>query len=68
MDEFGFDNGDEVTILTDFGVFCEVATVFLDGRLGRSENVAFFVKGESEGGAPFSETEAEIIVFLETRG
>lgn len=67
VNKFGFDDGDKMTILADFGIMCEVATVFVDSGLGRGENIAFFIKGESEGGAPFGETEAEIIVLLETR-
>ena len=42
--------------------------VDIDGGVGGGENVAVFIKTNFEGGAPFGETEAHLIVFAEAVG
>ena len=67
VDDFGFDDGDEAGLLAGFGVLGEGLAVLVDGVVGGSENVVILINTKLEGGAPFGETEAHLIVFGETR-
>ena len=65
VDDFGFDDGDEAGLLAGFGVSREGLAVLVDGVVGGGEDVATMIDAEFEGGAPFGETEAHLIVFGE---
>ena len=67
VDDFGFDDGDEAGLLAGFGVSREGLAVLVDGVVGGSENIAILIDAEFEGGAPFGETEAHLVILGETR-
>ena len=64
VDDFGLDNGNEAGGLAFFGVFGEASAVFGDGVVGGGERSAGVVEVNFEGGAPFGEAQAHLIIFL----
>ena len=66
VDDFGLDDGDDASLLTGKSVFREIVAVLGDCFIGRGEDVIILINTEFEGGAPFSEAEAHLVVFSET--
>ena len=56
VDYFGFDNWNKTGRLTGAGILSKNATVFGDGVISGSKNVALFVEMDFKGSAPFGET------------
>lgn len=65
VDDFGLDDGDDAGLLAEISVFCEIVAVLSNGFVGRGEDAAILTHTEFEGGAPFGEAEAHLIVFGE---
>lgn len=68
IDDFGFYDGDNIGGLTPGGVFGEDFAVFFDGVVGGGEDFVFVVETDFKSRAPFGESEAHLIVFLQSSG
>ncbi len=68
VDEFGLDDGDDAGFLALISIFSEDVTVGGDGGIGGGEEVTLVVEANFKGGAPFGETEAHLVVFVEAIG
>ena len=68
VDDFGLDDGDDAGSLAFGGVFGEDVAVLGDGVGGGSNNIALVVEADFEGGAPFGEAKAHLVVFAQACG
>ena len=65
VDDLWLDDRDEAGTLATCSIFCETGAILVNGTVGWSEKVAISdVNGE--GGAPFGEAKAHVVIFGKT--